>query len=319
MTKLPKVTDIDLSGKKVILRLDLDLKEFDPEDLRIKSSIKTLDYLKEKNCSITIIAHRGRPGGKFDESLSFKAFQPFFNRWNAKLEENLRFDKGEEENNLEFTKKLSSLGEVFVNESFANSHRNHASIVGLPKLMPYTFGFRFIEEVENLSKVIDDPKKPVVTLLSGLKEDKLKYLDGLKEISDKILIGGRLPDYLGDNTESVRNQNGKVIVGNLAMDKEDITLNTIVRFEKEILGAGTIVLSGPLGKFEEEGHRQGTERIFKAISFLPSFKIAGGGDTEKAISMLGLKEKFDWISVGGGAMFEFLVTRTLPAIEIINL
>lgn len=313
MINLPKITDIDLYGKKVILRLDLDLKEFDPNDLRIKSSIKTLDYLKEKSCFITIIAHRGRPDGKFEENLSFKTFQGFFDKWGANLEENLRFDKGEEENDPEYAKKLALLGEIYINESFASSHRIHSSIVGLSKLMPFAFGFRFIEEIENLSKVIDKPQKPVVTLLSGLKEDKIKYLDGLERISDKVLVGGRLPDYLGDNTESVRNQNGKVIIGNLVMDKEDITLNTIERFEKEILGAGTILLSGPLGKFEEEGHRQGTERIFKAIASSRSLKIAGGGDTEKAISLLGFEDKFDWISVGGGAMLEFLVNKTLPA------
>ncbi|MDO8340903.1 MAG: phosphoglycerate kinase [Candidatus Woesebacteria bacterium] len=315
MLNLPKLTDLDISNKKVILRLDLDLKEFDPNDLRIRASIKTLDFLKEKNCQIIIIAHRGRPDGKFDETLSFKEFRSYFNKWNAKVEENLRFDKGEEENNLEFAKKLATLGEVFINEAFASSHRNHASIVSLPKLLPHVFGFRFIEEVENLSKVFDNPKKPVVTLLSGLKEDKLKYLDGLEAISDKVLVGGRLPDLLGDNTLSVRNQEGKVIIGNLVMDKEDITVNTIERFEKEIIGAGTILLSGPLGKFEEEGHRQGTERIFKAISALPSFKVAGGGETEKAINLLKISDKFNWISVGGGAFLEFLVNKTLPGIK----
>lgn len=314
MINLPKITDIDLSGKKVILRLDLDLKEFDPDDLRIKSSIKTLDFLKEKNCSITIIAHRGRPEGKFDENLSLKPFEAYFNKWNAKLEENLRFDKGEEENDLEFAKKLASFGDVFINGSFASSHRNHASIVTLPKLLPFAFGFRFIEEIENLSKIFENPKRPIVTILSGIKKDKIKYLAGLEAISDKVLIGGRLPDYLGDNTTSVRSQSGKIIIGNLVMDKEDVTLNTIERFEKEILGAGTIFLSGPLGKYEEEGHRQGTERIFKAIASSRSYKIAGGGDTEKAISLLNLESKFDWISVGGGAMLEFLVNRTLPAI-----
>lgn len=315
MITLPKITDIDLNGKKVVLRLDLDLKKFDQNDLRIKSSIKTLDYLKEKKCFITIISHRGRPLGKFENSLSFKEFEGLFSKWDAKLEENLRFDKGEEENNLEFAKKLASLGEVFINDSFASSHRSHASTVGICKFLPFAFGFRFIEEIDNLSKVFENPKKPVVTIISGAKEDKLSYLEGVKTFSDKVLIGGRLPEMLESDTTSVRNQEGKVIIGNLVMDKEDITLNTIERFEKEILGAGTILLSGPLGKFEEEGHRQGTERIFKAVSSMPSYKVAGGGDTEKAISMFSLNDKFDWISVGGGAMLEFLTKKTLPVLS----
>ena len=90
-------------------------------------------------------------------------------------------------------------------------------------------------------------------------------------------------------------------------------------FEKEIKAAGTIVVSGPLGKYEEEGHRQGTERVFKAVVGSEAFKVAGGGDTEKAINMLGLSDKFNWISVGGGAMLEFLVNKTLPGIEVLTL
>ena len=299
----------------------MDLKEFDPNDLRIRASIKTLNFLKEKNCQITIIAHRGRPDGKFDQSLSFKEFRSYFNKWNAKVEENLRFERGEEENNIEFAKKLATLGEVFVNEAFASSHRNHASIVSLPKLLPHAFGFRFIEEVENLTKVFDNPKRPVVTLLSGLKEDKLKYLDGLEAISDKVLVGGRLPEYMGDErlvSVRVRGENEKLVIGNLTQDKEDITLNTIGAFKEEIKKARTILLAGVLGKYEDEGHRQGTKEVFTAVAESNAFKIAGGGDTESALTMLSLTSKFDWISVGGGAMLEFLASGTLPGIEALK-
>jgi phosphoglycerate kinase len=318
---LPQSTDLDVSGKKVLLRLDLDTDP-DPNDLRIKASEETLDYLKEKGAEIIILAHRGRPDGKVDESLSLKPFQPIFDKWGAKVEENLRFDPGEESNDPEFARKLAGLGEVYVNEAFASSHREHASIVGLPKLLPSAVGFRFQKEVENLSRVFENPKRPLVFVISGLKEDKLQYVKVFEALADdsradKILVGGRLPDFLGDAAlESVRmkNEKDKVIVGNLIMDKEDITLNTIEVFEKEIKGAGTIVISGPLGKYEEEGHRMGTEKIFSAVADSFAFKVAGGGDTEKAIAMLGLSDEFDWISVGGGAMLEFLSKKTLPGI-----
>lgn len=320
--KLPRLSDIDVSGKKVLLRLDLDTNP-DPEDMRIKASEETLNYLKDKGAKITIFAHKGRPDGKVDESLSLKPFQPIFDKWGAKVEENLRFDPGEEENDLEFAKKLANLGEVYVNEAFGSSHRSHASIVGLPKLLPHAVGFRFEKEVENLSKVFDKPKKPVVFLLSGLKKDKLDYIPGLEKFCDRILIGGRLPDYLGDAAlESVRTQgeDTKEIIGNLVMDKEDITLNTIERFGVEIKKAGTVVVSGPLGKYEDEGHRQGTEKVFKAVTNNKSaFRVAGGGDTENAIRLLNIVEGFDWISVGGGAMLEFLVKGTLPGIEALLL
>jgi len=313
---LPKLTDLDIAGKSVLLRLDLDTNP-NPNDLRIKASEETLNFLKEKGSKIIIIAHRGRPEGKVDESLSLKPFQPIFDRWGAEVKENLRFNPGEESNDENFAKEIASWGDVYVNEAFASSHRNHASIAGVPKFLPHAAGFRFAKEVENLSKVFNNPKKPVVFLLSGVKEDKLSYLDGIKKIADKVLIGGRLPDYMGDEklvSVRTRGENEQVIVGNLVMDKEDITLNTIERFEKEIQKAKMIVVSGPLGKYEDEGHRMGTEKVYKAVTESNAFKVAGGGDTEKAITTLNLSAGFDWISVGGGAMLEFLVNRTLPGI-----
>ena len=314
---LPILTNLDVSGKRVLLRLDLDTDP-DPNDLRIKASEETLNYLKEKGAQIIILAHKGRPEGKVNESLSLKSFQPIFDKWGARVEENLRFDPGEEANDPGFAKKLAALGDVYVNEAFASSHREHASIVGLPKLLPHAVGFHFQKEIENLSKVLDNPKHPVLFLLDGVKQDKLDYLEDIKKFADKVLVGGRLPEYLGDAAlESVRLQpeTAQVVIGNLTMDKEDITLNTVDRFVKEIGSAATTVVSGPVGKYEDEGHRQGTAGVFKAVADSIAFKIAGGGDTEKALSILNISNKFDWISVGGGAMLEFLTKKTLPGIE----
>ncbi len=319
---LPKISELDVKDKKVLLRLDLDCDP-DPGDPRIKASTETLNFLKEKGAGIIILAHKGRPSqnatvGKpaFDESLSLKSFQPIFDKWGAKVEENLRFDPGEESNDPEFAKKLASMGDAYVNEAFASSHRKHASVVGVPRLLPHAAGFRFEKEVENLSRVFDNPARPLLFIISGIKEDKLEYIKAFEEFADKILVGGRLPDFLGDKAlESVRLQKDKVLVGNLVMDKEDITLNTIEVFEKEIAKAKTIVVSGPLGKFEEEGHRQGTQRVMSAVAMSSAFKVAGGGDTESALNMFDLYDKFDWVSVGGGSMLEFLSKKTLPGLE----
>lgn len=315
---LPKLTDLDISGKKVLLRLDLDTNP-DPNDLRIKASVETLDYLKEKGAAeIIILAHKGRPEGKPEPSLSLTPFQSIFDKWGAKVQENLRFDPGEEANDPEFAKKLAGMGNIFVNEAFASSHRNHASIVGLPKLLPHAAGLRFVKEVENISKIFDNPARPVVVLISGIKKDKLDMIKPLSEIADRVLVGGRLPEFLGDSAlESVRLQGSdkKVIIGNLNMDKEDITLNTIDRFTKEIKLAKTVVLAGVLGKYEDTGHRMGTEKVFQAVASSNTFSIAGGGDTLHVIEALKMEDKFDWISVGGGAMLDFLSKKTLPGIE----
>ncbi len=308
---LPKLTDLNVSGKRVLVRMDLDVPENDFTRLEVAG--ETLDHLKSKNSQIIVIGHRGRPDGKVDESLSTKPLQPFFDKWGAEVRENLRFDKGEEENNERFAMNLASLGDAYVNEAFANSHRAHASIVGLPKLLPHVAGFRFVAEVEHLGKQF---QRPVVILISGIKKDKVEMAKKLSEIYDKVLVGGRLPEYFGDGgLESVRSQNGKLVIGNLNIDKEDITLHTIEKFREEIEKAGTIVLAGVLGKYEDEGHRQGTKEIFETVAASPAYKIAGGGDTEAALTIFNLTSKFDWISVGGGAMLEFLASKALPGID----
>jgi phosphoglycerate kinase len=313
MINLPRLTDA-VSNKKVIVRLDLDMPDGDFS--RLESALSTLKFLKEKNCKIVVIGHKGRPEGKVDPSLSILPFKQkikdLLGGYEIEVLENLRFNPGEEKNDPQFAKELASHGEFFVNEAFAVSHREHASIVGLPKLLPHAAGIRFAEEVENLSKILDNPTKPLLMIISGVKDDKLKYINNFLKFADKILVGGRLPDYIHD-TSPLR-KNPKVLVAGLIADKEDISIHSIEQFEREIAPAGTVVISGPLGKFEEEGHRAGTKRVLEAVTNSGGFKVAGGGDTEAAINLLGLKDKFDWISVGGGAMLEFLATSALPGI-----
>lgn len=317
MVNLPKLKDLDFSGKKVLVRADLDVNiDDDQEDYRLTTLTPTLDYLKEKNAKIILCGHKGRPEGKVVPELSLKPLQKYFDKWRAEVLENLRFDPGEEANDENFAKELASKADFFVNESFATSHRNHASVVGVPKFLPSAVGLQFEKEVENLSKVIDDPKRPLYFIISGIKKDKMEMVEKLEKNADKILVGGRLPEYFGDKgLESVRNQTGKVLIGNLLQDKEDITLNTIEVFKNEINKAATIVLAGVLGRYEDEGHRQGTIEIFNSVAGSRAFKIVGGGDSLTAVEMLKIKDKFDWVSTGGGAMLEFLANGTLPGIE----
>lgn len=330
---IPKLTDADVANKKVLVRADLDFDPSDSQNLRLKTLLPTLDYLKEKKCKIIVIGHRGRPEGKPDGALSLEPTAKLIGAKfvydlvgaEAKAEiaklrggevvllENLRFDHREEDNDEPFAKSLSELGEFYVNEAFGVSHRSHASIVGLPKFLPHSAGLHFGEEIVNLEKVLNDAVHPVISLISGLKEDKLSYAKEFEKFSDKVLIGGRLPDIIED--EDPLRKDTKVLVANLIPDKEDITVHSIEEFEKEISSAKTIVLGGPVGKFEEEGHMLGTKRVFEKIANSTAFKVAGGGDTESAIAKLNLQDKFDWLSVGGGAMLEFLAKGTLPGIQ----
>ncbi len=324
--ELPSLEALDVDGKRALVRVDLDYSDISAGNKRQEALFKTVEYLKEKVSRLVLIGHRGRPGGKEVGSLSLKPasknFEEFLKKkWGSEavkklnmfIMENLRFNPGEETNDEYFAEHLAEEGDVYINEAFASSHREHASIVTLPKLLPHAAGFHFKEEVENLTQVLENPKRPLTVVIGGAKKDKLKYIDDFKKFSDKVLIAGKLPDYIRNTKYEI--QDTKLIVAKLLPDKEDITIHSIEKFEKVISESKTIVVSGPMGKFEEKGYRQGTERVMKAIAKASAFKVAGGGDTERAISVLGLQDKFDWISVGGGAMLEFLAKRTLPGIE----
>lgn len=329
----------DITGKRVLVRADFDVGE---DDARLKNLLPTLKQLIQSGSKIILMGHMGRPEGKVDPKLSLsEVSQKLSALLQLKVEfandsvgneaksksaslaqgkvlmlENLRFDSREESNDAEFAKLLSELGEVYVNEAFAASHRAHASIVGVAGLLPHYAGGHFIEEVNNLSRVFES-KDGVVIIVGGAKKDKLTYLKDFESLADKILIGGRLPEYYEKDKVSVRTvgEGDKIVVADLIADKEDITINSVERFEAEIAKAKTLVLAGPMGRFEEEGHSQGTKRIFSAVAESGAFKVAGGGETERALSLFGLTSKFDWISSGGGAALEFLAKRTLPGID----
>ena len=333
---LPTLQEQSATNKKVILRADLDVKKLKTnENERLKNLLPTLSYLSENKAKTVIIGHRGRTGGEVSEKLSLKPVAEKLREISGKnidfidevvgekvkakvneikpgeflMLENLRFDKREEENDEGFTKSLASFGEVYVNDAFSVSHRKHSSIVSLPKLLQSCIGFHFSNEIKHLEKVLNNPKNPVVFVISGIKQDKINFFEKLEGTADKILVAGRLPEYIHD-TSPLR-ENVKYVIGRLMPDKEDITVKSIEKFEKEISSAGTIIVSGPMGKFEEEGHQMGTKRVLKAVSNSDAFKVAGGGNTEAAITKFSLEDKFDWISTGGGAMLEFLSTGTL--------
>jgi phosphoglycerate kinase len=325
--QIPSIGSIDLNEKRVLVRGDLD---GEPESKRLEVLVETINKILDKNAKqVVIMGSRGRPEGKKVDELSNKILVDYFSeKLNREIEfienveenresekrvlllENLRFWEGENNSDEEFAKKLSAWGDVYINESFGMSHRVQASIVGVPKLLPHAAGVHFISEVEHLSKVLENPERPLVFLISGIKEDKAAYVDRFKEIADKVLVGGRLPVFFDDYYEDP-----KVQIARLMPDKEDITMKYIEHFEGEIKRAKTVVVSGPVGKYEDEGHRQGTERVFKAVAEAGCYSVAGGGDTEAALEFFNLKDKIDWISTGGGAMLEFLDKGTLPGIE----
>jgi len=318
--KLRSVEEIP-ENSKVILRMDLDIPEGD--NSRLLKSVPTIRFLQERNCRIAIIGHRGRPKGR-DENMSLRPvyvelvgilgevdsiFLDNFENIEEKqlmFFENLRFYPGEEENDSSFMNNLINLSDTYVNDAFAVAHREHASIMLFEKMDTY-YGFSFAEEAEKISKVIENPLRPLTIVLGGAKEDKLNYLPELINIADNILIGGKLPNFREKIIE-----NNKIIIGNLREDTLDLSSDTINQFLELINSSNMIVWAGSMGFYEDINSRLGTEKIAGAIANSNAFKIIAGGDTVASIKNLGLKDKIDFICSGGGVMLQFLAKGTLP-------
>ena len=329
---LKAIEEVDVNGKKVLVRLDLDVPVIRSkeegvgskisDDTRLQNSLRTIKYLVDRKAKITIIGHLGRPNGTRVEELSLRPVADWFGvkfpRAGIRVEENLRFDPGEEQGSPTFAenivRRLSP--DIYVFDAFG-SYRPHASVVLLPKFIPtVAVGFRFAAEISHLSKVLKNPKKPVIFILGGAKADtKITLIPKLAMRSDEILVGGLLPTKLGSTCSP---GSGCITVAKLTEGGLDISGESAKMFADKIMAAGTVVWNGPMGKFEDGKHSTGTEIIAKAMNQTKAYTVVGGGDTEIALIALGLESGIDWISCGGGAMLYYLANGTLPFLEAIN-
>lgn len=332
--KLPDIRDFNLGQKTVLLRIDTDVPFENgqiKDDTRLVESLPTINHLLAKGAKVIILGHLGRPEGKLVEGLSLKIvaehLEKIINRKvflmtdfseNQKplsLFENLRFWPGEEKNDSGFAKKLAFMGDFYVNDSFATCHREHASIVGLPKLLPHAAGLDLLWEMKVLSSVREQPKRPVVVVIGGVKKDKLESVPGFLEWADLVLIGGKLVSY----PEAKEGKNPKKKLADLGKTGEDITLESAMEFVEKIKEAGTIIWSGPLGKVEDRQFEGSTKIFAEAVVSSKAFRIVGGGDTEAALTRFGLTRKMDFVSSGGGAMLEYLAYGDLPGLKALRL
>jgi phosphoglycerate kinase len=172
-------------------------------------------------------------------------------------------------------------------------------------------GFRFAKEIAGLDQVWTHPGWKVLVIGGAKAADKAEYAMELAAKVDRVLVGGLLPRVIEEAAANM-------YPGILREDEKDLTDETIADFCKQIKPAQIVICAGPMGRFEEQGSEKGTKEVFTAIADSLAYKVAGGGNTEDALVKFGLTEKFDWISVGGGAMLEYLATGTLPAIQALN-
>lgn len=220
--KYTTVKDLDVKGKRVLVRVDYNVPIDDGEvgdTLRIEASFETLNYLLDQGCSLVLMSHAGRPDGKVDPELSLapvakkvtellgkqvtfipecvgpqaaaaaKALRP----GEIILLENLRFHVEEQDNAPAFARQLADLGEVYVDDAFANIHRKHASMVGIPEFLPGGIGFLVEKELQHIGGALDKPVRPLVAIIGGAKvSTKIEVLDNLMKYVNKLVIGGAM-------------------------------------------------------------------------------------------------------------------------------
>ena len=215
------VKDIDLKGKKVLVRCDfnvpMDENQNITDNTRIVAALPTIKYLLENNCAIILCSHLGRPKGEFKPEFSLKPVAKELANLLGKevimandvigedakskaeelqngqimLLENVRFHKEETDNDPEFAKELASMAEIYVSDAFGSTHRAHASTAGVAEYLPAVSGFLIEKELQFLGNAISNPERPFVAILGGAKvSDKIGVIDNLLEKVDTLIIGG---------------------------------------------------------------------------------------------------------------------------------
>ncbi|MEI6304997.1 MAG: phosphoglycerate kinase [Candidatus Taylorbacteria bacterium] len=365
-----------LQGVRVLVRADFNVPINNGvvvEDFRIKAALPTIDYMVRKGAKVILMSHLESSDGtnpslapvadrlkKLGQEVIFvKDYNKALDIINEKqqnggcvLLENLRFFDGEKKNDPKFAKELASLGDIYVNDAFSVSHRRHASVVGVPKLLPSYAGLQLEKEIVALSRAFE-PAHPFLFILGGAKFDtKLPLLSKFLNIADGIFVGGALVNDLlkakgleigkssiSDGTVDVSMflASPKIILPAdiLNEQKKPIDVDQISRNDRnmdmgpkslELLRAAVksakfILWNGPMGVYED-GYKDATIELAKIVSDATvrgAETIVGGGDTLAAIAELGASEKISFISTGGGAMLDFLAKGTLPGIDALGL
>ncbi len=345
---LADIRKADLEGKRILIRVDFNV-EFEngkPKELhKIMAINGTLEHVLSNNeVKVALLSHMGRPKARSSEFSFGNFYKEIGNILNkdlvfvpdcigeqveaglrslkgrqALMLENVRFYKEDEDGDAGFAKKLAENFDIYINEAFGASHRSHSSLVNITEYLPSFAGLNLLKEVRELTSVRDGFERPAVALIGGAKiETKIPLIEFFSEKYDKVLVGGKLG--LEAKKQGLKFKDNVSVPVDYLSDGLDIGPETVKKFRVSIKEAKTIVWNGPMGKFEDPEFRPGTVGVLREIVVnKKAKKIAGGGETIQFLEENDLLDQFDFISTGGGAMLEFLVKGTLPALEVLKL
>ena len=348
------LADVDVAQKRVFLRADLDVPIEAVDDKTLESGLSMEQSVRLQNLKptverllsqdvkqIVIAGHIGRPSGKdvpegkpknYNSGLStihiLETLQNIlgsnitFNQnlndgTNGRLVllENLRFWPGEIENEYGFAKQLSNLADIYINEAFGNSHRAHASMVTLPRILPHAGGLQLQREIEEFNSLLTNHQKPFIAVVGGAKiETKVPVIEHLAKIADFVLVGGELPVEIAQHKMKFSEN---VLVAKLTDDKKDISDESTQVFVDKIRSAKIVIWNGPMGMYEK-GFEKGTVLIAQTIVESGAYSVVGGGETTEFLIGKNLLYGFSFVSTGGGAMLEFLAGKELPGIKALE-
>lgn len=353
--RLKKVQDCELPGKRVLLRVDFNVSLENgqvKENFKILAAKETVDYLLSKQCKVALISHFGRPA--FEETMTATEREKVKEEFSLKkladdaelllgkkvtfvpdcvgekvkraldeleagvlLLENVRFYSGDEKNDPNFALQLGENFDFFVNDAFSASHRDHASVTGVGKILPAFSGLRLQEEMAEMAIIKEHPIAPAVAIIGGAKiETKLPVIKFFEEKYDYILVGGKVANEAID--QKIKFSEKVILPFDFIDERLDIGPKTLARFKEVIAEAKTIVWNGPTGKFEEEKYAVSANEILQAVLASGAYVLIGGGETLEILERNGAMEKVDFVSTGGGAMLEYLGGETLPGIEMLQ-
>lgn len=346
------IKDINFKGKTVLVRVDYNVPIKDGEvveDLRIRASLPTLEYLREKGASkIIVISHLGRPEGR-DKSLSLKPVAkrlgemmpnvafiddvsgPDVESAARKLPkggilvlENLRFFAGEEKNSDDFIREIieSTGAEIYVQDGFAVVHRAHASTVAVANHLPVYAGLLVGKEIINLTKVMEKPARPLLLIIGGSKvEDKEPLIAKFSKFADQIVVGGKIAadGYKASEKVYVAEDFDEDSTGT----KLDVGPVATAKIASFITDARTIIWNGLMGKAEDPAYATASTIVAEMMGEKEDAEtVVCGGDTTGFVESLADEHpnlKYSLVSTGGGAALEFLLGKELPGLSVIEL